>query len=195
MRFIFVLVLTCLCSTTALAAGVTVDFEQTITKLEANGFSEAVWETQGFRFQTSDGNLIDNFAGPDGSISMSYCPGCTATMKSDSGASFGLVSLAMQNIAPAPGDGPLTITGSLVGGGQIQTVLNVTGDWNNYVFDAGWSDLTQVLLGGTSASGFNGIVVDNIATTPGSVVPIPAAVWLFGSALAGLGWMRRRRIA
>jgi hypothetical protein len=26
-----------------------------------------------------------------------------------------------------------------------------------------------------------------------TVVPIPAAVWLFGSALAGLGWMRRRK--
>lgn len=26
-----------------------------------------------------------------------------------------------------------------------------------------------------------------------SIVPIPAAVWLFGSALAGLGWMRRKQ--
>jgi hypothetical protein len=26
-----------------------------------------------------------------------------------------------------------------------------------------------------------------------SVVPIPASVWLFGSALAGLGWMRRKQ--
>jgi len=26
-----------------------------------------------------------------------------------------------------------------------------------------------------------------------TVVPVPAAVWLFGSALAGLGWMRRRK--
>jgi hypothetical protein len=25
-----------------------------------------------------------------------------------------------------------------------------------------------------------------------SAVPIPAAVWLFGSALAGLGWLRRK---
>jgi len=25
-------------------------------------------------------------------------------------------------------------------------------------------------------------------------VPVPAAVWLFGSALAGLGWMRRRQV-
>ena len=28
--------------------------------------------------------------------------------------------------------------------------------------------------------------------TAWSVVPVPAAVWLFGSALAGLGWMRRK---
>ena len=28
-----------------------------------------------------------------------------------------------------------------------------------------------------------------------SVVPVPAAVCLFGSALAGLGWMRRKRVA
>jgi hypothetical protein len=28
-----------------------------------------------------------------------------------------------------------------------------------------------------------------------SAVPIPAAVWLFGSALAGLGWMRRKQTA
>jgi len=27
-----------------------------------------------------------------------------------------------------------------------------------------------------------------------SAVPVPAAVWLFGSALGGLGWMRRRKI-
>ena len=28
-----------------------------------------------------------------------------------------------------------------------------------------------------------------------SAVPIPAAAWLFGSALAGLGWLRRRKAA
>ena len=32
-------------------------------------------------------------------------------------------------------------------------------------------------------------------STSWSVVPLPAAVWLFGSALAGLGWLRRRRTA
>ncbi|MCP4833046.1 MAG: VPLPA-CTERM sorting domain-containing protein, partial [Gammaproteobacteria bacterium] len=29
----------------------------------------------------------------------------------------------------------------------------------------------------------------------GAAVPIPAAVWLFGSALAGLGWIRRKQAA
>ena len=28
-----------------------------------------------------------------------------------------------------------------------------------------------------------------------SAVPIPAAVWLYGSAIAGLGWMRRKKTA
>jgi hypothetical protein len=36
---------------------------------------------------------------------------------------------------------------------------------------------------------------DGALTGTVSAVPIPAAVWLFGSALAGLGWMRRRQTA
>ncbi len=40
--------------------------------------------------------------------------------------------------------------------------------------------------------------IATIGSSPGtwvksSVVPIPAAVWLFGSALAGLGWLRRKQ--
>jgi hypothetical protein len=38
-------------------------------------------------------------------------------------------------------------------------------------------------------------VKDLTLTTAWSVVPLPAAVWLFGSALAGLGWFRRRQTA
>jgi hypothetical protein len=36
---------------------------------------------------------------------------------------------------------------------------------------------------------------DAVLTVTTSVVPAPAAVWLFGSALAGLGWMRRKQAA
>jgi hypothetical protein len=38
------------------------------------------------------------------------------------------------------------------------------------------------------------VYVDNVLLT-NSVVPIPAAVWLFGSALGLLGWFRRRQTA
>jgi len=46
----------------------------------------------------------------------------------------------------------------------------------------------------------NGYAVEITADTfipgpPAPQVPIPAAVWLFGSALAGLGWIRRRQTA
>ena len=37
--------------------------------------------------------------------------------------------------------------------------------------------------------GYASLEIDNIVV---SAVPVPAAVWLFGSARAGLGWMRRK---
>jgi hypothetical protein len=33
----------------------------------------------------------------------------------------------------------------------------------------------------------------NVIAGTVSAIPVPAAVWLFGSALAGLGWMRRKQ--
>jgi hypothetical protein len=48
------------------------------------------------------------------------------------------------------------------------------GDWLN----AGW---------------VYGSEFDPLATGWSVAVPVPAAVWLFGSALAGLGWMRRKQ--
>ena len=39
-------------------------------------------------------------------------------------------------------------------------------------------------------SNIDAMAFDNIVVT---AVPIPATVWLFGSALAGLGWMRRKK--
>jgi hypothetical protein len=45
-------------------------------------------------------------------------------------------------------------------------------------------------LGGYSVEPF---YIDLSLTFDAVVVPIPAAVWLFGSALVGLGWMRRKQ--
>jgi hypothetical protein len=79
------------------------------------------------------------------------------------------------------------IWGIKSGGGTI-TTLDVadlgSGDWLNITF-AGVDSL-QTAFGAP-------IRVDNVAV--GSAVPIPAAVWLFGSGLGLLGWFRRRQTA
>jgi hypothetical protein len=53
-------------------------------------------------------------------------------------------------------------------------------------FSSEWSDLEYINIETEIAI----VQLDNILV---SQVPVPAAVWLFGSALAGLGWMRRKK--
>ena len=57
-------------------------------------------------------------------------------------------------------------------------------------FDAGANGNYQFAL----VVSKNGFAVDSVAMEV-NVVPIPAAVWLFGSALVGLGWFRRKQTA
>jgi|GEM_PF-2062824 len=81
----------------------------------------------------------------------------------------------------------------------------VSGGWSNQpgtntlIFDSSWNDLVRVsLYSGLVEANFGDIYapleieVDNIVV---NAVPVPAAVWLFGSALAGLGWLRRKHAA
>lgn len=62
-----------------------------------------------------------------------------------------------------------------------------------------WSELSYTFVADAETITFEfaaqlnsdrAFIIDNAVITP-----IPAAVWLFGSALAGLGWMRRRQTA
>jgi hypothetical protein len=88
-------------------------------------------------------------------------------------ASFSLDSM---NLA---GLGSTTIGGIAYSGAgnQVWADFNVSGQ-------SGMTNVTSVLF---SPSDY--IQISSFSTA----VPIPAAVWLFGSALAGLGWMRRRK--
>ena len=70
-------------------------------------------------------------------------------------------------------------------------------DWVNVVFDSNWDAVNKVVIenqvfGSTFGTESRPTYVDNFTAT---VVPLPAAVWLFGAALAGLGFMRRRQAA
>jgi len=94
-------------------------------------------------------------------------------------------------------DSPITSIRGLKSDGSV-----VTGGWSflsgtdTLVFDSTWTDLSKVSLRGDSvySDDFDRFVVgsveiDNVVV---NVVPIPAAAWLFGSALMALGWTRKR---
>lgn len=81
--------------------------------------------------------------------------------------------------------GTFSVTGLTTGGGFATDPIG-TGDW---------LDLVAVRFAAGSNGGPGGtpevlfLTADNLTVR---VVPIPAAVWLFGSALGLLGWLRRR---
>jgi hypothetical protein len=85
-----------------------------------------------------------------------------------------------------------TITGYFAGGGNVVVSDYYPSDnWTTVNFDSTWADLEQVTFSvDVIAPSPYGNNIDNIVMT--TAVPIPAAVWLFGSALAGLGWFRRQ---
>ena len=82
----------------------------------------------------------------------------------------------------------------ILGGGPL--ALDPDPDtWKQFVFNTttgpdvsgGLTLQFNAATGGADGS-FSELFVDNISI---QVVPVPAAVWLFGSALGLLGWMRR----
>jgi len=93
-------------------------------------------------------------------------------------------------------DFDFTFTGCTANGGVLQKQINLTsmvtqtsGTLTTVLFDSSWADLVSVDIGFDLGSDFEAGVPDNIVV---NTVPIPAAAWLFGSALAGLGWLRRK---
>jgi len=75
-------------------------------------------------------------------------------------------------------DGNLVETASLYSGSNFSwSTLTLAGSgFDQIIFDVSGTD--------------NSFVVDNLTI---NAVPVPAAVWLFGSALAAFGWMRRKK--
>ena len=69
---------------------------------------------------------------------------------------------------------------------------NTEDDFELFVFSAGFYGLSSVTFSGLGGETGNRFGADDLVVT--QTVPIPAAAWLFGSALALLGWMRRQSI-
>jgi hypothetical protein len=105
------------------------------------------------------------------------------------GGAFSLVSADIGlGVYSTPGD--TTITGNLLGGGTLSTILSIgAGPLTTYNF--GWSNLTSVTF--SSLSTGNYLAFDNIVVN--AAVPEPA-VWLTmlsGMAIAGQALRRRRQ--
>ncbi|MEQ1559905.1 MAG: hypothetical protein ABL933_13320 [Methyloglobulus sp.] len=88
--------------------------------------------------------------------------------------------------------GSVVVTGYQQGGGVLTQTLSLDSIYQNYVF--GWANLLFVDV--SENSGFGFVAFDNINVTAPEInpVPVPAAVWLFGSALTGLlGFGKRKQ--
>lgn len=94
--------------------------------------------------------------------------------------------------------GSVVFTGHQASGGILTKMLSFDKAYTNFVF--GWTNLLSVEVSGNLTHGYvayDNIDVTSLANTPAAntvnAVPVPAAVWLFGSALAGLAGFGRRK--
>jgi hypothetical protein len=197
----FVLLVATFLSLVSLTSNATVvDFED-----NAAGVVGAPYDviSQGFFFDFVENSpdepvIAGSGSAPNGTSMYALCGHCNATSEFEffdqAGDVFSLSSFEVGVWGPALGqEYDLFITGSLSGGGSV--VKNVSGitSLQTISFDTNlWSDLDSVYIVTTNINNdsISSSVYDNFNV---NVVPIPAAVWLFGSALAGLGWMRRRK--
>ena len=86
----------------------------------------------------------------------------------------------------------VAFTGLYNGGGSIQQTFTLDGvsfGAETFAFTGLWSNLDQVSW--SQAAPFHQF--DNIVLNAPSAVPVPAAVWLFGTALIGLVGFSKRR--
>lgn len=97
--------------------------------------------------------------------------------------------------------GQLDIMAELLGGGIVQTSfildhvndgLGPPADFETFVLPSTFTDITTVTISGSGGISRNDFSVDNLSFTVSSI-PIPPAIWLFGSGLVGLAAMARRK--
>jgi len=183
----------------AQASTQTIDFQSNEIGLYQNEVLSS-----GFRFSNDAQFRIDSISYWDDKH-LSLGPGASAPGASGSNMAKidgGAFSLDYLEVADVFGGSvtSMLVTGTKASGGSVTTTISgieevyfstpegVTTNILAITFDAQWSNLIEVNFSPNQ----QGVVgLDNIVVT---AVPIPAAAWLFGSALAALGWIRRKQI-
>jgi hypothetical protein len=158
-------------------------YEDCLTPSESTAFIGAIGPEpiSGSGTANTNGSAVFGFATGD------YGPELWVEFSRTDGESFSLNSMDFGALDSGSGSfGVYGYSGEYLDGADVSTTLAFGSDWSAYSFGVEWKNLDYVLI---NYYGDN-LAIDNISA---SVVPVPAAVWLFGSALAGLGWMRRKQ--
>ena len=141
--------------------------------------------------------------GPDGNyLTTDFHPeyGTDLRISHASGQAFDLHSLdtLIPSSPPAYDFDYVNVSGYDQGNNLVVSELfsSLSGGWVTIGFDDSWDSVHEVVIDGYYFCTFSCAslrnAVDNFSAT---LVPIPAAAWLFASALAGLGWLRRKQTA
>jgi hypothetical protein len=174
------------------AQATVVTFEElTVLEEDVGSVSSA-----GYTFTGADLLVVQNDESSDGNhVWAALFPGYTTTLTitRDDGQLFNLHSFNLEGVG-----GDFTIEGYDAFDQLIASAEHFPIGWDTIAFDDAWSNVSTIVIAdsvfsfGPLAPTTAGIRLDNFSAT---VVPLPAAAWLFGSALAGLGWLRRRQTA
>jgi hypothetical protein len=177
----------------AQAGAATVNFEDAFVGESVPLIREGLLFTSDFA-----GSFVNSVTGTDG-LALGCPDGCTFTIETVDSSLFTLDAIDVYVGSSIPGLTFVTVelTGYFSGGASLEltTELDVSYLYDTHTFLPAWSGLEKVEVSANiceSCTDLSGFAIDNVTA---SVVPIPAAVWLFGSALAGLGWMRRKQTA
>jgi hypothetical protein len=183
----------------AQATNVIIDFEDPNIPRSYTGTPEDPienWSTQGFDFNfvsEPPGRYYAVGSNASGRF-LSFCQfnslseaDCSMEIQHSAGETFSLNSFDATDFVHD--NEVLELTGFLAGGGSLSATFILT--YEMQTFSVGWNGLIGISFANGTVMSPNPAPqgIDNINV---NVVPIPAAVWLFGSGLGLLGWFRSR---
>lgn len=198
MKFIKALIITTtlVLSTSVNAALINLDFEEiNNTNLAVSGRS---LDTQGFNLNNDFNNSSSILhwartssynADPDGVTFTHGFTGTTTTLTQLNGGTFDLFSIDFGDVYNTGVSQNISINAVTNSGSLLSTVVSTDSIIGLETFILNWSNILSASWTETSGSYLQ---LDNISV---SSVPVPAAVWLFGTGLVGLIGVARRKKA
>jgi hypothetical protein len=175
---------------TTQATATTIDFEQFSGSVVTFEYAAPELSLNDGYVMSSDGDDIRWMAEDFGpSSTMEILLEGVVTFSKSNGSAFNLGEF--DYAFAGNGDWSVTLSGVKSGGSNVSldlTLSEIDGRYSNYSATSLFTNIVSFSIQNNASA--PPMALDNIVLT---AVPVPAAVWLFGSALAGLGWLRRKQ--